>query len=378
MLFPLSDREPDRPTPSHPPEANDAALGLGVMPLSELAHQAPGLRYVEDKPLDLEAVGALLAKSQAINHWTNGGPVSFAFEEAIATHVGLSPDLRVVACSSATAALHALVSLHETLAGRDLRWAVSSFGYYSSVLGPLRSAEVVDCDDGAMLDLDQVDPDRVDGILVTNIFGVRTELDAYRAFAERHGLVLIVDAALALGSHLHGPSECVSFHHTKPWGFGEGGCAFVHRDHEALFRDLICFGSALDEIVNRRAYNGKLSDVASAFQIARLRQMEALGPAYRAQYARILELARQAGLEALPGAEGHRGIPANVPLLLPRETEDLDHPALPLGRYYHPLTEGTPKAWAIYRRIVNVPCHADLARLGDAEILGVLEDLRDR
>ena len=324
--------------------------------------------------MDLEVVGKHLERSRRANHWTHFGPVAADFERAVATFVDLDPGLRVVGCSNATLALHALAEMHATRLGRDLRWAVCSFGYYSTVDGPLRSSITVDCDEGAMLDLDRVDPDAIDGLIVTNIFGQHEALGAYRAYAKKHDKILLVDAAVALGSHPHGPDEAVSFHHTKPWGFGEGGCAIVSAEDEELFRSLIIFGHAPGTKINRRATNGKLSDPSAAFLLMRLAQMRRLGAAYRVQYERMLELGRSAGLTPVPGGETHPGIPASVPLLLPAEGP-WAHELVPFRRYYHPLSEDAPSAWAIYRRIVNVPCHVEMQYVSDADILTALGEL---
>ncbi|MEO0322482.1 MAG: DegT/DnrJ/EryC1/StrS family aminotransferase [Myxococcota bacterium] len=324
--------------------------------------------------MDLEVVGKHLERSRRANHWTNFGPVAADFERAVATFVDLDPGLRVVGCANATLALHALAEMYATRAGRDLRWAVCSFGYYSTVDGPLRSSIAIDCDEGAMLDLALIEPDEIDGLIVTNIFGQARELEAYRAFARRHDKILLVDAAVALGSHPHGPDEAISFHHTKPWGFGEGGCAIVSAEDEELFRSLIIFGHAPGTKINRRATNGKLSDPSAAFLLMRIAQMRRLGVAYREQYERMLALGRRAGLTPVPGGESHAGIPASVPLLLPAPGP-FEHPLLPSRRYYHPLSDDTPQAWSIYRRIVNVPCHAEMRFVSDEDVSTALNEL---
>lgn len=330
------------------------------------------LRYIEEKPLDMLAIAEFLSVSEKANHWTNFGPVSRQIEAKIAKALNLDEGLRVVMCASGTAAMHGIINLHETLAGKDLRWVTSSFGYYSSIQGPLKNAEIKDCDENAMLDLDSLDPNAFDGMMVTNIFGQSNDLDKYYRYAAFHGKILCVDAAMAFGSHRHGANECISFHHTKPWGFGEGGCAIVTAEHENLFRSLICFGHEDGEEINRRATNGKISDISCAFGMVRLQQMEALGEEYRAQYERIAKIGRQVGMGILSDVDKHPGTPASVPFLTPLPLEDFKHSVLPTGRYYHPLTR-SEKAFDIYSRIVNVPCHPGMAQLSDQEIKEALE-----
>ena len=335
------------------------------------------IRFIEDKPVDMHHVDNLLRLSRGANHWTNFGPVSLQLEREVAARLGLDPSLRVVMCSSGTQALHALIGLHETIADRPLRWATSAFGYYCSIQGPLANAHVVDCDEHAMLPIHALDVDAVDGFIVTNNLGLAGDLGAYAAFAERHGKILVVDAAMAYRSHVHGPNEIISFHHTKPWGYGEGGCAIVAAEHERLFRSLISLGHLPDRPINRRATNAKASDLACAFQAMRLRDLDHLEQTYREQYRRIASLGLEAGFEVLAGVINHPSIPGNVPLLAPGPFGDVRHPALPTGRYYHPLADA-PRAWSIFHRIVNIPCHPGVASLDDEVVLSALVDLGRR
>lgn len=351
-------------------EAKASAFRPGLVTRSD----GETLRYIEDKPLDLAAVGEFLKVSEAANHWANFGPVSRQIEAAIAKALRLDDNLRVVMCSSGTAAMHGIINLHETLADKDLRWVTSSFGYYSSIQGPLRHAEIADCDENAMLDLEALDPTTFDGLVVTNAFGQFDDLDKYYRYAAAHGKILCVDAAMAFGSHRHGANECISFHHTKPWGFGEGGCAIVAAEHEELFRSIICFGHEPGEEINRRAGNGKISDISCAFGMMRLQQMESRADVYRAQYQRIAMIGRQAGMAILGDVDCHPGIPASVPFLTPLPLENFKDPVVPTGRYYHPLAD-TPKAFDIYNRIVNIPCHPGMATLSDADIKKALDTL---
>ena len=335
------------------------------------------VRYVEDKPLKMDAVGELLAISKQENHWTNFGPVSQMLEGEIARALNLADHLRVVVCASATAAMHGMVAMHETLAGRKLRWATSSFGYYSAVQGPLKTAKIVDCDERGMLDLETLDLKSTDAFVVTNTFGQQQDLERYRRFASTNGKLMMVDAALAFGSHDHQANECISFHHTKPWGFGEGGCAIVDQAHEELFRSMICFGHEPGEAINRNASNGKMSDIASAFALVRLREMKSVKAQYSFQYERIAEIALEMGAQILGDVHKHPGTPSNVPVLLPKPFADFTHSQIPTGRYYHPLSD-TKNANDIYSRIVNIPCHGDMQAFSSKEIASAIKNFLRR
>ena len=335
------------------------------------------LKYIEDKPFDMQCVATHLAESATSNHWANFGPASRRIEQEISERLNLNENLRVVMCASGTAALHGIIAVHETLAGKDLRWVTSSFGFYSAIQGPLSGADIVDCDVDGMLDIEMLNPNEFDGFIVTNTFGQADSLEKYHRYAAAHGKIMCVDAAMAFGSHNHGANECISFHHTKPWGFGEGGCAIVAAEHENLLRSIICFGHQPGEEINRRASNGKISDVACAFGLMRLQQMDSLGPQYREQYRRIAKIGRQVGLAILSEVDEHPGIPASVPFITPLPLDDFKHQVLPTGRYYHPMAN-TPQAFDIYDRIVNVPCHPGMQALSDQDIKKSLEAFIER
>jgi dTDP-4-amino-4,6-dideoxygalactose transaminase len=328
--------------------------------------------FVERKDVDWVRVQRSLRLSEAANQWSNFGPVCLELERQIARQLGLARSLAVVATASGTAAVFALVQLHEHMAGRPLRWAVSSYGFPSSVMGPLREARVVDCTAGGLLDLDQVAG--VDGLVVTNPFGLYPELEEHRQYCRDRGLALIVDSCGAFDAVTHGPGEALSFHHTKPWGFGEGGCMIVPRELEELARSVIHLGLWHGLAVGRRALNGKLSDVGAAFIAQRLDVLPRLSAGYRAQYERIVRVAAAVGFCPLGGVARFPGTPVNVPLLSPRPLPSVANDLVTLAKYYRPLAP-TPVATGLYERVVNVPCHAELAELDDAGLAACLRAL---
>ena len=342
--------------------------------------------FVELKRPDYAHVRELLAASEASGTWSNFGPLARALEQRTAELLALPPERCVVACANGTMGLHALVHLHEHLAGRPLRWLVSAFTFHAQRQGPLAAATVIDCDQRGYLDLDTLealDPDAYDGIVVTHLFGTPRRAGAYEEFAARRGKVLVFDSATCFATGCEGsPSaaaggaELYSFHHTKPCGFGEGGCVVVPAAHEDSFRSLINFGlyKAID--TGPRSGNGKMSDVAAAFILDRLRGLETIAAAQRAQCRRLGRIARELGLELLldGGVEG--SLPNLVPILYPRPVSLERLAQLPLValKYYRPLAS-LPRADDLYARIVCLPCHREVSVLGDDELRAVMASL---
>lgn len=333
------------------------------------------IKYVENKQVDKKSIERYLITCATTNHWTNFGPLSKQLEARLADILALDDSLRVVTCCNATVATHTLIKMYETLHNRNLHWITSAFGFYSSIDGVLSEADIIDCDGDAMLDLNKVTNKAFDGIIATNIFGQKAEMESYRAYAKKYDKILIIDSAMGFQAGGHIANECISLHHTKPWGFGEAGCVIVHKDHEKLFRSLISFGhDHYDDPINRLAINGKISDIACAYNLMWLEKYTKLKQDYNEQYQRISSLGLECGFTLLANNTSHPGIPANVPLLLPKPIKNIPDIGIPFGRYYYPLSN-KPQAVNIYQRIVNIPCHRELQKISDTKIKISLEKI---
>jgi dTDP-4-amino-4,6-dideoxygalactose transaminase len=344
------------------------------------------IAFVEAKRPDYEHVRELLASSEASGVWSNFGPVSLQLEATVAESLALPPDRRVIACANGTVALHGLVQLYEHLAGRPLRWVVSAFTFAAQLQGPLAAARVLDCDAQGFLDpagLAALPAGSYDGIVVTNLFGTALHIERYEEIAERSGKILLFDSATCFGSKHRGKpfgslgdGELFSFHHTKPCGFGEGGCAVVPAGLEDTFRSLINFGFYKGIDTGARSSNGKMSDVAAAFILDRLRHREAIRAAHSRQFRRLAGIARDLGLELLVDGEREGSLPNLVPILFPYPvgSERLSGGPLVVHKYYKPAAS-RPQADALYARVVCFPCHSGVAQVTDDELRAALTAL---
>lgn len=340
---------------------------------------APIVQWVADKTVDWKRVRALLDLSEQDNHWSNFGPVSLLLEERIAEIMGLNSSLRVVATSSGTSALDALSALEEHKMGRAPRWVVSSFGFRCSHLGPFRDAQIVDCDDQAMLDLDlldAIDPATYDAILVTNVFGTMGDITPFADLARMRNRLLVIDSAAAFDSAHRStvpfPSliEAFSFHHTKPWGFGEGGAMVVDAEDVGIARSVVNFGLVSNRPIAAVATNAKMSDVTAAFIVSWLDSVDELRDKSQEQFERVRAIAATEGWATL-GDSGLPpfGVPPCVTLVGPDPIElaEFDDAPFVCRKYYEPLAN-TSKAMWLFERMLNVPCHPDMAKLNDAQI----------
>jgi len=341
--------------------------------------------FIENKRADGLQFQELLRLSEADRRWANFGPVSQLLESSLARYLDLPTDRTVVFCSSATAALFAMVAAKEYLAGRALRWVTSAYAFYSSWMGPLSGSLVVDCDAQGMLDLNELQaltPSSFDGLLVTNVFGTSPDLSKYIKFCRANKKHLIVDNAAVLDgvpreTFDSSVGEIISFHQTKPWGMGEGGCAIVSPEEATIVRAMTNFGVGLERRSAPGAGNSKISDFSCALILNRLRSIAHWRPKYREQAQRLYRIAKAQGLETLAPMDLSALTPPHLPLLCRQAIPwaGLAGADFAMQKYYVPHPGEYLRANNIYCRIVNVPCHPGMAELGDEEIAITLSRL---
>jgi dTDP-4-amino-4,6-dideoxygalactose transaminase len=334
------------------------------------------VRFVEDKPPDWMRVQELLRLSSRAGRWANFGPLQQRFAEVVARMLDLDTGRAVVSASSATAALFALAGAHAEEAGRPHVWAVSAFGFISTVIGPLAGrVRAVDCDENGIIDISALaalPTESWDGLLVTDLFGGQPDFSELSNLCAAAGKPMIIDAAVSFPARRSPPlraSEIVSFHHTKPWGFGEGGCAVVDAAQAEKVRAFLNFGIGTHSSLAAFACNGKMSDIAAALILQRLECMTRWADGYRRQRQRITDLALSEGLTILVRPAADVVVP-HIPVLARGAVSlsDLPPARFAVVKYYRPLSGACPVAAQLYSRIVNVPCHPGMEVVDDASI----------
>jgi dTDP-4-amino-4,6-dideoxygalactose transaminase len=169
------------------------------------------------------------------------GPMLDRFEERIADRVGAP---YAVAVSSGTAGLHLLCRIAGIGPGDEVITSPISF-VASANCFILEGGTPVFADVNPRtlnLDTDAVEAaitERTKAIVAVDMFGYPCELDDLRAIANRHGLLVIEDAAEALGAVYkgrpigsHGPSAVFGFYPNKQITTGEGGVVVTHSEDE--------------------------------------------------------------------------------------------------------------------------------------------------
>jgi len=348
--------------------------------ITATTHSRP-IPFIEKKRIDFPLLEKRLAESEASGHWANFGPAVSALETRISARQALDDNVVPITTASGTAALWVAAGVAALHHGGPIRWVVSSFGFFSSALGPLAAARILDCDPLGMLSmsaLEMLDDSEYDGIIVTDLFG-RSDITRYVEFSRAHGKHLIIDAAAGWGREMYRTTEvpaAFSFHHTKPYGFGEGGCLFVERSDAGAARSITNYGHDLPAYLQPYCGNWKLSDAQAALIETRHANAPFWGPRYRLQYLRLRQIAVDLGLNVLGSSGpifGDQSVapPASIALLMDSaiSQEVLNAAALPFvaRKYYRPLKE-TAEARVLYDRIVCIPTHPDMAELDNATI----------
>jgi len=228
--------------------------------------------------------------------WVSQGPRVAEFERRFAEYVGAQ---EAVAVSSCTTALHLALIAAGVRPGDDVLCPSLSFIATANAIVYAGANPV-------FVDIDQysfnIDPSRIESsitqrtkaILVVHQIGLPCALREISEVASRHGLIVVEDAACAIGSEYEGKSigapyssmACFSFHPRKILTTGEGGM-ITTADSEAAarMRRLRQHGMNVSDLVRHRAtqvvlesydevgYNYRMTDLQAGIGLVQLERL---------------------------------------------------------------------------------------------------------
>lgn len=359
-------------------------------------YPTPGepIPFVENKPYDYQRISELLTLSVRSNHHANGGPVVALLERMVHRLLDLPEERCVVATNSGTSALHLAAGLVACRSGRaDFRWVTCAFGFFSSNIGLLAPAIVIDSDKRGRLDFEALKAlplNSYDGVVYTNVFARNRNWSDIESYCHIHGKGFVVDNATGLLDRPDaetggGAIEAISCHHTKPWGVGEAGLVLCDQEDEETVRRLANFGALLPASTNYFASNYKLSDLAAAAVIDRLERMPYWSRHYMWQERRMRSLIIDSRLsvQELSGNANRVLSPrAHTPFVC-------DHPVdvsgavgpVTLRKYYPPVRQSdgrgvpTPRADELYARCFSLSNSPAMRLVPNEEIVAQLRRL---
>ena len=335
------------------------------------------IKWLAHKVIDWKDIQNILSPCEKSNQFTNIGPVIPECENYIRQKFQIRDDKAVILTSNGTTAIHAIVGALQTR-----KFYTQAFTFPSSVQGPLIHSTIADIDLEGGLNLDQIQLSSHNGIIVTNIHGNVTNISKYEDYCREHKQFLLFDNAATGMTFYKGQNSCnygnastVSFHHTKPFGFGEGGCIIIDREYEKAVRLMLNFG--IDNTLGDRAMysphgsNYRMCDINAAFILSYLRNnMDRIVQRHKEIY-ELVEKNLPEHFELFPNFSDGTPVCSSICLLHKKGPYSLEKLTFCVRKYYKPLAP-LPVSMDFYSRIVCLPCNVDLT---DEDVLFMLSAL---
>jgi len=339
--------------------------------------QSKKIKFIEHKYLNRKKFNEFISISEKQNHWANRGPLWYKLKEKYDEHLNLKKyNLTALPCSSGAVALEILISIQEYIKNKTLRWAFSSFSFLNLDRGRTFKNVCLDADKNGVLSLRELSKaylnpfKKFDGVILTNPFGLLNDFSTIQEWCKKHEKILIVDNAAGISPDIPKvPYQALSLHHTKPYGFGEGGLAIIPKMYEELALSFIEY-SVINNSMQKKYWitNGKLSDISCASLLCRLSEFDDWYHLYLMQEQRIINLALQCGYQQL--LPGNNNIPkTSIPMMHENliRTDSIQNNLMQFGKYYKPLKK-TKNTMTIFNKILNIPCHPDVAKLSNSQL----------
>jgi dTDP-4-amino-4,6-dideoxygalactose transaminase len=321
----------------------------------------------------------LLQQSKDRNHYTNFGPLVSKLEDYFREILKIESNKACILAGNGSAALHAIGHGINRKRGKKHKWATQAYSFPSSVQGPFEGTHIVDITpDDFSFDLNAIKGNE-DGIVVTNLFGLVSDIEKYEKWAADNGKLLIFDNATVPMTFYKGRNSLncgnatfVSLHHTKPLGFGEGGLIICDVEFEDDIRKALNFGFDMG-VWNRNASNLRMSDISAAFIFQHVkRNFDEYVNHHKKLYTLFLKLIKKAGLKTLSNYADPSNTFVNCfTVVYDKPVSIPQYSTAEIKKYYVPL-KGTRVAKDLYKRILCIPCHSELDEITLKKIINEL------
>lgn len=363
--------------------------------------------------------------------WLTTGPRVKRFEEDLAAAVGAP---HAIAVNSCTAALHLAVEALGLRQGQSVLVPTMTFAATAEVVRYAGAVPVlVDCDP-ATLNMDLADAERrikdarePVGIIPVHVGGLMMDVDAISAFAKRHGLWVIEDAAHALPAAWRRPDgswqrcgegtaavTCFSFYANKTVTTGEGGMATTANAALAERMRMMSLhglsndawgrfskGGSWDYRILAPGFKYNLTDVAAALgihQLARAEEMRKDRERLARRYLELLSNVEELELPSVPDDRIHSWHLFPVKLSLEKLTIDrnsfiaeLNEAGVGCSVHWRPLhlhpyyaetfgwrAEDLPAASTVWERIVSLPLFPAMTDAEHEHVVAVVQEICER
>ena len=238
---------------------------------------------------------AKAAHDVILTGWVTQGPKVAEFEEKFAKYVGSK---YAVAVSNCTTALHLSLIVAGIEKGDEVICPSMSFIATANAIVHAGAVPVfAEIDEQFNIDLQHTETlitSKTKAILIVHQLGMPADIDAYKELCKKYNLLLIEDAACAIGSEYkgkkigsHSDFVCFSFHPRKVITTGDGGMittsneAFAKRlktlrQHAMSVNDLERHSSkkVIIEEYPEVGYNYRMTDIQAAVGIKQLEKLD--------------------------------------------------------------------------------------------------------
>ncbi|MEP7199234.1 MAG: DegT/DnrJ/EryC1/StrS family aminotransferase [Chloroflexota bacterium] len=309
-----------------------------------------------------------------------------------------------VATSNGTTALHLALLAHGIGAGDEV--ITSPFTFIASVNSIIfTGARPVFADVDA--DTFNLNPSLVEAavtphtkaIMPVHLYGLPCDMDALIAIARRHNLVIIEDAAQAIGADIHGQragsfgTGCFSLYATKNVMSGEGGMITTNDDAIAeRCRLLRSHGMARRYYHDLLGYNFRMTDLHAAVGLAQLGRLDELTAARRANAAYLSAHIESVITPHAPVGYGHVWHQYTIRVNGERDrdaaVQQLNDAGVGTGIFYpvpahrqkHIVERGLgdvtmPVAEQLAREVISLPVHPSLSQADLEQIASAVNNL---
>ena len=227
--------------------------------------------FILRKQLDSDRFNDYLYTANTTNQFTNYGYAVQLLEQRARTMLKIDDSKAVIATSSGTSALSAIIYGMIRKDKHKYRVGTQGFTFPSNAIGAAEGAIIADMDARCNMYLDdKYIIENSDLIIVTNIFGHLQDITEVSSKTEHRNKKLIIDNAATPYSFWKGTNSCnlgtasyISLHHTKPIGFGEGGLVIIDKKYEQMVRAACTFG-IIEDVFNEYSGNYKMSELSAA------------------------------------------------------------------------------------------------------------------
>ena len=328
------------------------------------------------KTINKDIVNKLLESNLESGIFCNYGPNVTFLEDLIRKNFCINDDKSIIAITNGSLALNSLTRAINHHENSELNWATQSFTFPPSAQNTLSDVMIIDIDLEGGLDLNKV-PDNINGLIVTNVFGNCVDIDKYTEYCKKNNKKLIFDNAATANTFYKGSNCCnygigsiISFHHTKAFGFGEGGAIIVDKKYEDSIRKINNFGFYLNKNIlwDKNSSNYKMSEISAVYIIQYLidkfdiivKKHQELNYYFRSK----VNKRKMNYLKFYPSFHDNNNIVPSCFCILfdnyDKQIEDkLKENNIFCRKYYVPLID-TLIATKFYNHILCIPCNIDM------------------